>query len=306
MRPPSTPNAVAAPRTRTKPGARPETADLLLLGTLALFAALAVGFRIERWALAAASDLAVGAVLLVVAGAVRRMREGLGRALARTAVVSLGCAYLFGAVDRLQLILRGRWLDASVLAFEHEVFGVQPTIWLERFVRPWLTEWMMFAYVGYLALYPLVCAAVYLRRGGRALEECLLALALANVACDLGFIAFPVAGPTAFMGSSYTVPLHGYLFTAVGEFIRTHLHYPGGSLPSPHAAAATVLWVMAWRHRRGLFWALAPLVLTLYVATFYCRFHYLTDTAAGIATAALAIAAVRPLQRLRDSRTRPR
>ena len=307
MRSHGTPRKPAAPQQVPAPAtANLEVADVLVLATLGLFAALSLFFhrRVERWPQGVLEDLAAAGAFLFAVVATRRIRRRFGRFLARTATVSLAYAYLFGAVDRLQLILHGRWLDSSLLVFEGKLFGVQPTLWLQQFVRPWLTEWMMFAYVIYIALYPLVCGAIYLRHGEPALEECLLALGLANVTCDLGFIAFPVAGPTAYIGSSFTVGLHGYLFTSAGEFIRSHLHYVGGSLPSPHAAAATVLWAMTWRYRRGLFWLLLPLVLTLDVATFYCRYHYVTDAIAGILTAVGAIAAAPALQRWWHARIR--
>jgi membrane-associated phospholipid phosphatase len=297
--PPFAPSSAAPPsRLASEPtGAGIEAADALVLATLALFAALTVLFRVDRWVLGSLEDVAAGGIFVLSVMATRRIRGAFGRFLARTATLCLAYAYLFGAVDRLQLIIHGRWMDDTILALQAGLFRTQPTLWLQRFVRPWLTEWMMFAYVIYIALYPLVCGAIFLRHGMQALEESLLVLGLANVACDLGFIALPIAGPTAYIGASFTVPLHGYLFTSVGEFIRSHLHYVGGSLPSPHAAAATVLWVMAWKYRRTLFWLLAPLVLTLDVATFYCRYHYLTDTAAGVGTAAVALAVGPPLLR---------
>ncbi len=266
--------------------------DGLLVGALAAFTALGVAFhsRVDGWLGLAAENL--GAALVVLASMVlaRRIRSGVGRAAVRTIVVSLAVAYLFGAVDRLQLIFHGRWLDESVLSFEQALFGVQPTLWLERFTRPWLTETMMFTYVVYILLYPVVCGVIYWRAGEDALERCLFTLALVNVLCDAGFIVFPVAGPSAFIGEQFTVPLTGYVFTAAGEFIRSRLHYVGGSLPSPHCAAATVLWVMAWRRHRGFAWAMAPIIAILYVATVYCRYHYVSDGIAGILTALVALA----------------
>ena len=47
----------------------------------------------------------------------------------------------------MQLIVVRSRQDSVVLRLESAVFGVQPTVWSQRFVTPPLTEWMMFAYV---------------------------------------------------------------------------------------------------------------------------------------------------------------
>ena len=47
----------------------------------------------------------------------------------------------------MQLIVVRSRQDPVVLRLESAVFGVQPTVWSQRFVTPPLTEWMMFAYV---------------------------------------------------------------------------------------------------------------------------------------------------------------
>lgn len=284
---------------------RLQAVDALILGTLCVFTALAVAptGRVPGWLTLAAENVAAGLVYVVAGLACRRIQRRSWRAFARTVLVSLSVAYLFGAVDRLQMLLHDHWLDDLVLAFEERLFGVQPTLWLQRFMHPWLTEWLMFTYVVYIGLYPVVCALIYARAGEGALERCLFTLALVNVLCDFGFVLFPVAGPAAFIGRSYTVSLEGGVFTAAGEFIRSHLHYVGGSLPSPHSAAATVLWAMAWRYHRKFSWALAPIIGSLYVATFYCRYHYVTDSVAGVLTAAIALAAAPALLQLWARRT---
>jgi len=275
------------------------TADVPILGALA---ALALGAGLSgRWVPQGpellARTLAAGGAYLAALWLVQRLGRRPAAFALRAAAVMLALAYLFGAVAPLQLVLRGRWLDQQVLDLEQAVFGVQPTLWLERAVSPWLTEWLMFTYVVYLALYPALCLLLWRRHGEEALERLLLALSLANVACDLGFILYPVAGPLPFMGQAYTVPLDGWLWTWLGEMIRSKAHYVGGTIPSPHCAAGTVMWGMAWLYHRGWFWALAPVILSLYVSTVYGRFHYLTDAVAGIAVALLALGASRPLLR---------
>lgn len=276
-----------------------QPADAVILAALGLFSALAVVCRpaVPGWHLLLAKNLCVALVVLVSAAAVARIRRPVPRFLLRTATITLCYAYLFGAVARLQMIVQGRWMDDRVLAFEQHLFGVQPTVWLERFVTPWLTEWMMFCYVVYLPLYPILCAIIYFKRSPAAAEEYFFALGLTNVLCDVGFILFPVAGPMYWMADGYRVPLHGYAFTWAGEFIRMHLHYAGGSIPSPHAAAATIMWLMAWKHHRPTFYAIAPIILTLYVSTFYGRYHYATDAVVGIVAAAAAALAAPVLLR---------
>ncbi|MBK6403561.1 MAG: phosphatase PAP2 family protein [Holophagales bacterium] len=283
-------------------GVELRAADGVILATLALFSLLAVGFRgaVEGWSLLLAKNAGVALAVLASAAVMPRVRRPVVAFFLRTATVSLSYAYLFGAVASLQLVLHGRFQDDLVLAFEAWLFGVQPTLWLERFVTPPLTEWMMFCYVIYVPLYPVLCAVLWVRRGRAAAEEYFLALGLANVLCDAGFILFPVASPMYWMADRFSIPLDGGLFTWVGELIRTHAHYAGGSLPSPHAAAATVMWVMAWKHHRPTFWLLSPVVLSLYVSTFYGRFHYVTDAVFGIATAGLAVVLTPLVQRAWD------
>jgi membrane-associated phospholipid phosphatase len=148
---------------------------------------------------------------------------------------------------------------------------------------------MMFAYVIYLIIYPGLGALIYFRKGERPLEDYLFTLALTNVVCFLGFMVFPVAGPFYHMPEAYTVPLKGGFFAAWGEYIRRNIHEIGGTIPSPHCAIATVMWMMAHRYVRPAFYALAPVILSLYVSTFFLRYHYLTDSVVGVLTAILVI-----------------
>lgn len=277
-------------------------ADGVILASLAVFSLLAVGGKaaVEGWPLLVARNFCVSAAILISAAITPRIRRPLLAFLLRTATVTLSYAYLFSAVAGLQLILHGRFRDDLVLAFETRLFGVQPTLWMERFITASLTEWMMFCYVIYVPLYPVLCAILWVKRGEAAAEEYFFTLGLANVLCDAGFILFPVASPMYWMPDRYRVPLHGWVFTWVGELIRTRAHFVGGSLPSPHAAAATVMWVMAWKHHRPTFWVLSPVILSLYFSTFYLRYHYVTDAILGIATAGLAVLIASPLQRAWD------
>jgi membrane-associated phospholipid phosphatase len=273
--------------------------DGLILSAFAFFTLLAILFhsRVEGWWMLALKNTGMAALYIALNGFSARLEGGFRKFFLRMAAVMIAYAYLFGAVDKLQLILHGRWLDETVLRMEHSVFGVQPTLWLERFISKPLTEWMMFAYVVYLPMFLTICTLIHRMRGPLALEDYFFTLGLSTILCDLGFILFPVAGPIPHMGSQYTVPLHGYVWTWFGEAIRLHAHFIGGSIPSPHCANATVMWLMTYRYLRPSFWILLPVMLSLYISTVYGRYHYVTDSVAGVAVAFLSVALAPPLMR---------
>jgi membrane-associated phospholipid phosphatase len=221
----------------------------------------------------------------------------LGFAIRLTGILLI-YAFLNNAAAPLQLIIHHQWLDSSVLSMEHAIFGVQPTLWLERIVSRPLTEWMFFAYIFYIPMHPAMFGIVHARHGARASEEFFFTLGISNFMCNTGFILFPVAGPFFHLAKQYTVPLQGYWFGALGEFLRVHLQFIGGTIPSPHCASATVMWLMAYRYWRPGFWILSPVVFSLYVSTFYLRYHYVTDMVVGIAVGLVAVWAAPKLMKI--------
>lgn len=279
-----------------------QATDGLILATLALFSALALAFfgSVEHWWLLILKNFLVAGIYIGFIYFSQNVTHKVLRFFLRVAAVTLTYAYLFGAVDKLQLILHGRWLDEYVLDGEQYLFGVQPTLWLQHLTTPTLTEWMMFSYVVYVPMYPVLCGIIYFLHGELPMEEYFFTLGFTNILCDIGFILFPVAGPIATIGHLYTVPLNGYVFTCLGELMRSQLHYIGGTIPSPHAAAATIMWMMAYRYHRPSFYVLTPVILSLYASTFYGRYHYVTDAVVGVAVAFLALALVPLLVRVWD------
>lgn len=264
--------------------------DILILGTLLFFTGLTAvfHFRVEGSLGLIQKNTALAGLFLLFVYLHQIASSRVLKFILRTVSVQLLFAYLYVVVQPLQLLLFRDWQDRLVLNFEQMIFGVQPTVWFQKFMSPGLTEWMMFAYVIYVPIYPVLCGIIYFKGGPNRMEDYLFTLGLANVLCDLGFILFPVAGPLHKIGRFFDVPLQGYFFTFWGEYIRTNLHAIGRTIPSPHCAAATIMWLMAYRYHRPSFYFLTPVILSLYVSAAYGRYHYVTDVVIGILTALLA------------------
>src|SRR4030042_2005801 len=90
--------------------------DGLILFTLTSFSALALLFfpRIEGWWFLILKNAGAAVAFLLVVYLSQRAQKKFLRFFLRVAAVTLAYAYLFGAVDKLQLILHGEWLDAYV------------------------------------------------------------------------------------------------------------------------------------------------------------------------------------------------
>ena len=279
--------------------------DAVTLGGLIVLMLLAAVFagRIERPGLVLGVGLLFIVLYLGSLALLRRLRRSELRFLVRTAVVQLTFLEIYQASNALQLLFFG-WQDDRVLAWEKAIFGVQPVVALQKFAWRPLTDWMLFVYAVYVVLYPLLGAIIYFKHGEEANEDYLFHLGLANLACAAGFILFPVASPMYWekVRSLLTTPLASGPLGAAAEWIRLHIHQPGGSIPSPHCAVATVMWFMARKYTKRGFLMLAPIMLSLYVSTVYGRFHYVSDAVIGIAAALLVILAAPAIEKAWESR----
>jgi membrane-associated phospholipid phosphatase len=278
------------PNTRVAPwGLELQPTDVLLLGAMGIFSLLAGMFhtRVDGWISLLLLNAALTLIYLILVWMTQKTTRPWPKFLLRTASVQLLFVYMFGMVHALQLIFSNTWNDPSVLNFEYALFGFHPILELQPYISPLLTEWLMFSYVVYIPIYPVLAGIIFFKRGESELEDFLFTLALVNMACNIGFILFPVAGPRFTISHLYKVPLDGYFFTWIGELIRNNMHPMGGTIPSPHGAVATIMWLMAYRYHRPSFTVLTPIILSLYVSTFYCRYHYVTDIIVGIIVALL-------------------
>jgi len=282
--------------------------DFTTLGGLLVFTVMAAVFhgRIAR------PDTVIGVNLLFIAlyvasvALLPRLRHPSLRFVVRTAAVQFTFLQIFKAANELQLVFFP-WQDDRVLAWEQALLGFQPLVAIQKFYSRPLNEWMFFVYVFYVIIYPALGAIIFFKRGEEANEDYLFRLGLVNFVCGLGFILFPVASPMHWdkIRPLLTEPLPAGFFGAVAEAIRTHVHQPGGSIPSPHCAVATVMWFTSLKYtRRGFLW-LAPIMISLYISTVYGRFHYVSDMVLGIAAGIAVILIAPSIEKAWNGRTTP-
>ena len=180
--------------------------------------------------------------------------------------------------------------DPVLIQLDLALFGTHPTVWLERFIHPWLTEILTWAYATYYFLPVVLVVALYWRGKEMSFDRAVFGVVLGFYLSFLGYFLFPAIGPRFTLTHLQTVDLHG-IFSA--DTIRDTLNFlerfKQDAFPSGHTAVVLLVLFYAWQFVRGLFWVFLPVVVALIFSTVYLRYHYVVDVLAGIALAVLCV-----------------
>jgi membrane-associated phospholipid phosphatase len=195
--------------------------------------------------------------------------------------------FCFEELAQLVHLIVPNWQDAKLIAFDHWLTGVHPSVWLEQFATPGRNEFMQFAYITYFTYLLILGGILYHRKDWRGYWSVMTYSATAYAIGYVVAICFPIESPWFSMAGMWHSELRGGAFTGVINFIEHYGRVRGAAFPSEHVAGSFAALWGAWRHRRWLFWALLPLVLSMCVSTVYGRYHYLVDVFGGMITGTL-------------------
>jgi membrane-associated phospholipid phosphatase len=232
------------------------------------------------------------ALLALVWGLARARTQGHGVLTAVAEWYPLGFFVIFfEQIGSLVHALVEGWCDPLLIAADHALFGVHPTVWIEQFSSYWLTEYMQFSYAMYFPLTAGVAVWLRFRHGREALFLLMLASCITYYTCYVLFVLFPVESPFHTLRHLQTVELHGGPFTALIAWIERHGRVHGGAFPSAHVAGSIVTLLAAWQYSARVGKWLAPIVASIMISTVYGRYHYVVDVPAGAIVAVLGYGA---------------
>jgi membrane-associated phospholipid phosphatase len=196
--------------------------------------------------------------------------------------------------------LHPRDFDEALAALDYRFLGVHPTVWLERFTYPLLTEVLQITYSTYYFL-PLVLGIVLWRR--RSFEQFhfwVFIVVLGFYLSYLGYISVPVIGPRFLPAilEAQTKPLTGvWLFQSLRETLDRAEGITRDCFPSGHTELTLLVLFYARSFHRRVFWWLLPLGTGVIISTVYLRYHYVIDVVAGALLAVLIVLIAKPLYR---------
>jgi membrane-associated phospholipid phosphatase len=209
--------------------------------------------------------------------------------------------FCFEELGQLVHLVQPGWQDAKLIAFDHWLTGVHPTVWLEQFATPGRNDFMQFVYLTYFTYLLVVGGILYYRRDWRGYWSVMTYSAVGYAIGYVIAIFFPIESPWFSMAGAWHGPLQGGAATSVINFIEHYGRVRGAAFPSEHVAGAVAATWGTWRHRRWLFWVMLPLVVCMCVSTIWGRYHYVADIFGGTVTGTLGYVIGRWLLRSRGA-----
>jgi membrane-associated phospholipid phosphatase len=177
-------------------------------------------------------------------------------------------------------------IDSRLIQIDYALFGVHPTLWMERWIASWFTDVMSLAYVSYYFIPLILVAALYRKDRMMEFDRAVFVLAFGFYVSYIGYLIFPAVGPRYALSHLYSIPLEGSFIT---DFFRDTLntmeHNKRDCMPSGHTQIVLMCVCLAYRYEKFLFYIFLPISCALILSTVYLRYHYVVDVLAGIGLA---------------------
>ena len=180
--------------------------------------------------------------------------------------------------------------DQLMVDIDHALLGVHPTLWMEQFIVPWLTEFMYILYFFYFPM-PLIALGIMYRKGMYTeMEKSMVMLLVCYYSSYITYFIVPVNGPRFYLADWHTIELTGYYLSQpiydLIDFLETNKY---DCFPSLHTALLLVVMYLTYKYTRKLFYIYIPIAIGILISLIYLRYHYLTDVLAGIVYAIASV-----------------
>jgi membrane-associated phospholipid phosphatase len=277
--------------------------DLLLalgMTALLLITVISVGGNIRFFQASLGFPVGIMLTLIIYRAILKRTRKDYNPHIAlilRDWLPFLLITFIYENLHDLSKHFYGKDLAGLLMNWDIVIFGVEPTLWAQKFYSPLLTDYMAFAYALYF-VFPLVIM-FFLSQKEKHFEfrEMALALTFSFIMGFIGYVIWPTSPPRYFITEMFTNPvvLHGpILFDRLQAAWDGLSVIPCGAFPSLHVGISTVALLYAWKFRnfsklyKWIYWIYIPLVGSLWISTVYLRHHWVIDIFAGWAVALIS------------------
>jgi membrane-associated phospholipid phosphatase len=201
-------------------------------------------------------------------------------------IVFFWSAYLWAGHTLTAFHETGFSYDHKILAWEKKWLG-QPSLWLARNRKRWLTEAMQFFYFSYFFYTLFLGLFLHIQNRIAEFQAMSFAVLFGYLVSYTFFAITPAEGPRWALVSHGLLPATeqrqiGYELTRFVERIMYGVAHKGGAMPSAHSSTAVIFLVWCWRIW-GVEGGSAALIIVvgMWIGAVYGRYHYVLDILAG-------------------------
>lgn len=197
---------------------------------------------------------------------------------------------IFESLEYMVHTIQPRDIDHVLVKIDYLIFHGHPTVLLERFINPLLTDIMQLAYISYYFLPIILGISLKVKKYDRAFDRSLFLIIFCFYLSYIGYLSMPALGPRYTINHLHALDLDGWI---ISEPLQEALNRIEGikrdAFPSGHTAVALTVLYCAYLYEKKIFWIYLPIVILLILSTVYCRYHYVVDVLAGILLAFVTI-----------------
>ena len=183
--------------------------------------------------------------------------------------------------------------DVHLIAFDRWLTGTDPTVALERFATPFLSDVLTVFYALYY-FHPIVLGTLVLLddrarpAASRDFSRYAFTMVFVFFVSYVGYFLVPAVGPRFAVHHAGPLPRGG-----VSQVIDHTLDWLESNkrdcFPSGHTMVVIAVLLEAARRSKKTFWIFLPFAVGLVLATVYCRYHYVADVLAGLTLAFVTV-----------------
>jgi len=180
--------------------------------------------------------------------------------------------------------------DQALINYDFALFGVHPTVWMEKLANPLVTEYLQIIYTTFYFL-PIFLSYLLIRKGAiKDFDYFVFIMVFGFYLSYIGYFMVPAIGPRFTLDHLQSFPVTGlWLTDSIRHTLDTLENIQRDAFPSGHTEMTVLTMYYAYFYSKKYFYVLLVIGTSLVFSTVYLRYHYVVDVIAGIVLAAMVV-----------------
>ena len=173
--------------------------------------------------------------------------------------------------------------DSLLIHVDHFIFGVHPTVWLERFTYPLLTEILQLVYSTFYFIPIILAVLIAKAKRDDDLNYYMFNMIYMFYLSYVGYFLMPAIGPRFTLDHLQSFPLSGvWIMQDIQVLLNKLENIQRDAFPSGHTAITILTLYYAFKYHKTYAYILIPITVLMVYSTVYLRCHYVIDVIAGL------------------------